>query len=69
MGLFDFLRPKPETDRKVFKRSYQAANTGRLFADFKDSEQSADSELHPVSNLLTVSCTLLSRACGQEAGI
>ena len=48
MGLFDFLRPKPETDRKVFKRSYQAANTGRLFADFKDSEQSADSELHPV---------------------
>ena len=48
MGLFDFLRPKPETERKVFKRSYQAANTGRLFADFKDSEQSADSELHPV---------------------
>lgn len=47
MGLFDFLKPKPVIERKVFKRSYQAASTSRLFADFKDSEQSADSELYP----------------------
>ena len=48
MAWFDIFRPKPRVKNQVFKRSYQAANTGRLFADFKDSEQSADSELYPV---------------------
>lgn len=46
MALFDFLRPKAETPQpKVFKRSYQAASTGRLFDDFKGSNLSADAEL------------------------
>lgn len=48
MGLFDrFTGKKPEKN-KIFKRSYYAANTGRLFADYVDSQRSADSELHPV---------------------
>ena len=48
MAMFDFLKPKPKVERKVFKRAYQSANTGRLFADFMESERSADSELYPV---------------------
>lgn len=51
MGLFDRLTGKKAetTDKtKVFKRSYQAASTGRLFADYVDSQRSPDSELHPV---------------------
>lgn len=48
MAIFDFLKPKPKAQPKVFKRAYQAANTSRLFADFKESERSADSELYPV---------------------
>ena len=48
MGLFDrFTGKKPEKN-KVLKRSYYAANTSRLFADYVDSQRSADSELHPV---------------------
>lgn len=49
MGVFDFLTGKKaeETPKqnKVFKRSYAAASTGRLFADFASSNASADSEL------------------------
>lgn len=49
MGVFDFLTGKKaeETPKntKVFKRSYAAASTGRLFADFAASNGSADSEL------------------------
>jgi lambda family phage portal protein len=51
MGLFDRLTGKKAetTDKtKVFKRSYHAASTGRLFADYVDSQRSPDSELHPV---------------------
>ena len=48
MAIFDFLKPKPAPQPKIFKRAYQAANTSRLFADFKESERSADSELKPV---------------------
>ena len=48
MAMFDFLKPKPKVERKVFKRAYQSAKTGRLFADFMESERSADSELYPV---------------------
>jgi len=49
MGIFDYFK-KPEEPKKtkVFKRSYAAANTGRLFADFPGSERSSDSELYPV---------------------
>lgn len=48
MALFDFLKSKPDTKNKTFKRAYSAANTGRLFADYRESERSADSELYPV---------------------
>ena len=53
MGIFDRFKAKPEeTVSRVRKwppqvRSYAGANTGRLFADFKSSERSADSELYP----------------------
>jgi len=48
MALFDAFRRKTKPEPKVFKRAYAAANPGRLFADFKASERSADSELSPV---------------------
>ena len=49
MGILDFFTSKPEKpERKRFKRSYAAANSGRLFADFGQSERSADSEIKPV---------------------
>ena len=41
------FKPKTEKKGKIFKRSYAAANTGHIFADFKGSERSADSELRP----------------------
>jgi len=47
MALFDMFKPKTEKKGKIFKRSYAAANTGHIFADFKGSERSADSELRP----------------------
>jgi lambda family phage portal protein len=37
----------PKVQNKVAKRSYHAANTGRLFADFMASSRSPDSELKP----------------------
>ncbi len=52
MGLFDRFKAKPEPKNKIFKRSYQGANTGYLFADFKASERSADSELRPAIRIL-----------------
>ena len=47
MGLFDRFKKKEPTT-KPFKRSYAAANPGRLFADFNASDRSADAELSPV---------------------
>ena len=61
MAIFDFLRPKPTVEKKVFKRAYQAANTGRLFADYVDSERSPDSELYPVINRLRARSRDLAR--------
>lgn len=52
MALFDAFRRKTKPEPKVFKRSYAAANPGRLFADFKSSERSADSELSPVLKVI-----------------
>ena len=48
MAFLDLFRTKPKEEKRTFKRAYQAANTSRLFADFKESERSADSELYPV---------------------
>ena len=45
MGFLDWFQSREETPRR--KRSYAAANMGRLFADFPGSERSADSELNP----------------------
>ena len=52
MGLFDRFKPAPEVKAKIFKRSYQAANTGYLFSDFKASERSPDSELRPALKII-----------------
>ena len=48
MGIFDVFSKKKPVEKQVFKRSYQAASTSRLFADYIESERSADSELYPV---------------------
>ena len=47
MAILDIFKGKPEKKKQMFKRSYAAANTGNLFADFKGSERSSDSELRP----------------------
>lgn len=44
MGLFDFLK-RDQKPTKMGKRSYAAARSGRLFGDFIQSSNSADSEL------------------------
>ena len=49
MGIFDIFKDKKADQepqkRKLFKRSYSAASTGRLFADFQSSSNSSDAEL------------------------
>jgi lambda family phage portal protein len=45
MGIFDRFLKKPANSPKIVRRSYQAANTGRLFADFTASDSSADKEI------------------------
>ena len=47
MAILDIFKGKPDKKKQMFKRSYAAANTGNLFADFKASERSSDSELRP----------------------
>ena len=48
MGIFDRFTGKKPVEKKIFKRSYQAASPSRLFADYIESERSPDSELYPV---------------------
>tara|TARA_R100000278_G_scaffold113608_1_gene91808 strand:- start:6451 stop:7941 length:1491 start_codon:yes stop_codon:yes gene_type:complete len=45
MGLFDFLKREEAPTKTLRKRTYQAARVGRLFGDFTQSGNSADSEL------------------------
>ena len=52
MAIFDIFTKKVKPEPKMMKRSYAAANPGRLFADFKSSERSADSELSPVLKVI-----------------
>jgi lambda family phage portal protein len=52
MAILDIFRRKKTANRSSFKRSYASANPGRLFADFKSSERSADSELSPVLKVI-----------------
>jgi capsid protein len=61
MGIFDFGKKEKVEKPKVFKRSYAAANKGRLLNDFMDSERSADSELRPVIKVLRSRSRDLSR--------
>jgi len=56
MGVFDFIR-KP----KKHKRSYTAANTGRLFSDFITSSRSADSEIRPNLRVIRDRCREATR--------
>lgn len=52
MAIFDLFKAKPKVKGQTFKRSYQGANQGYLFSDFKASERSADSELRPAIRIL-----------------
>ena len=52
MAIFDIFTKKAKPEPKPFKRAYASANAGRLFADFKSSERSADSELSPVLKVI-----------------
>lgn len=64
MALFDLFKPKaiePEEQKRIQKRSYAAANTGRLFADFKYSEASSDAELQNAIHILRSRSRELSR--------
>tara|TARA_R100000951_G_scaffold115394_2_gene123346 strand:- start:2 stop:1489 length:1488 start_codon:yes stop_codon:yes gene_type:complete len=61
MGIFDRFTSKKPQKNKIMKRSYYAANTGRLFADYVDSQRSSDSELHPVITRLRARSRDLAR--------
>jgi lambda family phage portal protein len=62
MGLFDFLTGgKRKKEKRHFKRAYAAANAGRLFSDFGESERSADSEIRPVLKKIRARSRDLSR--------
>lgn len=58
MGIFDALRRK---QKPMKKRSYEGANVGRLFADFRTSQRSADSEIRYNLKTLRNRCRDLSR--------
>jgi lambda family phage portal protein len=51
MGFFDVFKSKPKRAGRSL-RSYAAANSGRLFADFGASANSADSELKSAISIL-----------------
>lgn len=57
MKLFDLFKTKP----KVARRSYQGANTGRLFADFMASDRSPDAEIRFALKTLRNRCRDLDR--------
>jgi lambda family phage portal protein len=59
MALLDFLRRQPK--KRIQKRAYHGANTGRLFADFVTSSRSADSEIKPSLRTLRDRCREISR--------
>tara|TARA_R110000796_G_scaffold249361_1_gene377056 strand:+ start:2843 stop:4339 length:1497 start_codon:yes stop_codon:yes gene_type:complete len=52
VAIFDIFKAKPKLKGKTFQRSYQGANQGYLFSDFKASERSADSELRTAITIL-----------------
>ena len=62
MGLFDFFREKRTPNGYKFpKRSYTAAATGRLFADFVANTLSADSEIRPALRRVRDRCRDVAR--------
>lgn len=62
MGLFDFFREKRTAPiRQNQRRSYTAASTGRLFADFVANTLSADSEIRPALRRVRDRCRDVAR--------
>jgi len=62
MAWYDrFLGRTPKKKKTIFKRSYQGANTGRLFADFLTSSTSADAEIKDNLRILRDRARELSR--------
>lgn len=45
MAWYNFFNNNPKPKKKPFKRSYQGASNGRLFADFLTSSKSANAEI------------------------
>jgi len=61
MGLLDRFKRKEEPAKRRFKRTYAAAGTSRLLADFTSSERSPDSELRPAIKLMRSRARELTR--------
>ena len=51
MSIFDYFKRTKKTSKRG-KRSFEAVNTGRLFADFANMTRSSDSELRPALRTL-----------------
>jgi lambda family phage portal protein len=58
MGVFDFLKRDAKPNNR---RSYKAAQTGRLFSDFVASSRSADAEIRPALKSIRHRCRDLAR--------
>ena len=58
MGVFDFLK---RDAKPVKRRSFKAAQTGRLFSDFVASTRSADAEIRPALKSIRHRCRDLAR--------
>tara|TARA_R110002012_G_scaffold180819_1_gene346720 strand:- start:232 stop:1719 length:1488 start_codon:yes stop_codon:yes gene_type:complete len=68
MAWYDrYIGRKPKKKPQTFKRSYSAASTGRLFADFNSSSSSADSEIYTALKTLRNRSRELSRNDGYVA--
>ena len=68
MAWYDrYIGRKPKKKPQTFKRSYSAAGTGRLFADFNSSSSSADSEIYTALKTLRNRSRELSRNDGYVA--
>ena len=52
MAWYDNIIGRKPKKKQTFKRSYQGANTGRLFGDFLTSSTSADQEVKDNIRLL-----------------
>ncbi|MBO89523.1 MAG: phage portal protein [Rickettsiales bacterium] len=60
MSIFDYFKRTKKTSKRS-QRSFEAVNTGRLFADFASMTRSSDSELRPALRTLRNRCRELAR--------